>query len=236
MLLLVTSCGISEDCFKGNGTLITQAYPFEDFTKIKVYNGIALVIKEGTNYEVKVVTSDNISKELDFQITEGMLVIKDNSTCNMDRVYGQTTVYITTPNLEEIYSKTEQDIKSDGILRFPILRLFSFGDDGDGAGTGDFYLDVDNSQLVVESNNVSNYYLNGKCQEFIVNFYFGDGRLKGENLIAQNIYIYNRGSNDMFVYPVQKIEGTIVSTGNVILKNVPQIINVVELFTGKLIY
>lgn len=58
-LILVTSCGISEYCFKGNGNQITQTFPLEGFTKIKVYDGVGLVIREGSSYEVKIVTSDN---------------------------------------------------------------------------------------------------------------------------------------------------------------------------------
>ena len=48
-LILVTSCGISEDCFKGNGNQIMQTFPLENFTKIKVYDGVGLVVKEGPN-------------------------------------------------------------------------------------------------------------------------------------------------------------------------------------------
>ena len=173
-----------------------------------------------------------------------MLVIKDNSSCNIARDYGQTTVYVTIPDGTilplipelELHCKTEQKIQSDGVLHSPIVRLFAIGDDGDGAGTGDFYINVDNGQFVVESNNVSNFYISGHCSEMLLNFYFGDGRFYGENLRAENIKLYHRGSNDMFVYPIQKIEGTIFATGNVVLKNVPPIVNVDEVYRGRVIY
>jgi hypothetical protein len=89
-LILVTSCGISEDCFKGNGNRITQTFPFEGFSKIKVYDGVGLVVKEGPNYEVKIKTSENIIDNLDVKLEGNMLVIKDNSSCNIARDYGQT--------------------------------------------------------------------------------------------------------------------------------------------------
>ena len=243
-LILVTSCGISEDCFKGNGNPITQTFPLENFTKIKVYDGVGLVVKEGPNYEVKIKTADNIIDDLEVRLDGDMLVVKDNSSCNIARDYGQTTVYVTIPDGTilplipelELHCKTEQKIQSDGVLHSPIVRLFAIGDDGDGAGTGDFYINVDNGQFVVESNNVSNFYISGHCSEMLLNFYFGDGRFYGENLRAENIKLYHRGSNDMFVYPIQKIEGTIFATGNVVLKNVPPIIDVEEVFRGRLIY
>ena len=243
-LLLASSCGISEDCFKGNGNQITQTFPFDNFTKIKVYDGVGLVVKEGPNYEVKIKTSDNIIDDLDVKLVGDMLVVKDNSTCNIARDYGQTIVYVTVPDGSilpliqelELHCKTEQKIQSEGILHAPIVRLFSIGDDGDGAGTGDFYVTVANLQLVIESNNVSNYYINGHCNEMLLNFYFGNGRFYGAALEAENIRVFHRGSNDMFVYPVQKIEGIINATGNVFLENVPPIVNVEEVFRGRLIY
>jgi hypothetical protein len=236
-LILTTSCGISEDCFKGNGNSTILTFPFEGFTKVKVYPKVALVIKEGTAYEVRVETQDNIKDRIEVVLEGDLLTVKDNTTCNIARDYGLTTVYITAPNLEEIHSKTEQDVKSDGILHYGLLRLFSIGDDGDGSGTGDFYIHLDsNGQFVVESNTMSNYYLQGNCKEMLLNFYFGDGRFYGENLEVEKIKLYQRGSNDMIVKPMQRIEGQILATGDVILKSTPPEIEIEALFTGQLIY
>ena len=236
LLFIITSCGVSEDCFKGKGNRVSQTFPIENFTKIKVYDGVWLVIKEGANYEVRIETSDNIIDVLDVRLNGDMLIVKDNSTCNVARDYGQTVVYVTSPNLEEIHSKTDQDIKSDGILNYPLLRLFSM-DLSDGAGTGDFYINLESTgQFVIESNNVSNFYLNGYTNQLLLSFYFGNGRFYGENLEAEEIILFQRGSNDMIVKPLQSISGTIYATGNVILKNVPPIIEVEEVFTGRLIY
>ena len=234
-LILVTSCGISEDCFKGNGNQITQTFPLENFTKIKVYDGVGLVVKEGPNYEVKVVTSDNIIDDIDVKLNGDMLVVKDNSTCNIARDYGQTTVYVTAPNLTEIHSKTDQDIRSNGVLNYPDLKLFST-DLSDGAGTGDFRLELNTTNLYVESNNVSNFYLFGQSENLHVFFSWGNGIFYGENLVANTITFYHRGSNDVILFPINSISGDIYSTGNVVLKNNPiESPNVIQHFTGRLI-
>lgn len=244
LLILMVNCGISEDCFKGNGNPTMLNYSYDNFTKVKVYSGVGLVVKEGLEYDIKIETRDNIKDNIEVTLEGEMLVIKDNSTCNIARDYGATIVYITIPDGSilplitelELYSKTEQKVQSDGVLHSPIVRLFSLGDDGDEAGTGDFNIQVDNGQLVVESNTVSNYYIEGNCNQMLLNFYFGDGRFYGENLFAQSIIVYHRGSNDMFVYPIDLIEGTIFGTGNIVLKNVPPIVDVEEIFRGRVIY
>lgn len=244
LFTLTVSCGISEDCFKGNGNPTMLNYSYDNFTKVKVYSGVGLVVKEGLEYDIKIETRDNIKDNIEVTLEGEMLVIKDNSTCNIARDYGATIVYITIPDGSilplitelELYSKTEQKVQSDGVLHSPIVRLFSLGDDGDEAGTGDFNIQVDNGQLVVESNTVSNYYIEGNCNQMLLNFYFGDGRFYGENLFAQSIIVYHRGSNDMFVYLIDLIEGTIFGTGNIVLKNVPPIVDVEEIFRGRVIY
>ena len=40
----------------------------------------------------------------------------------------------------------------------------------------------------------------------------------------------------MIVKPIQKVTGILNSTGNVILKNVPPIVEIEELYQGKVIY
>ena len=234
-MVLATSCGISEDCFKGNGNQVIQLFPLENFTKIKVYDGVGLVIKEGTNYEVKVITSDNILDNLEVKLEGNTLVVKDNSTCNIARDYGLTTVYVTAPNITEIHSKTDQDIRSDGVLNYSDLKLISI-DLSDGAGTGDFRLSLNTINLYVESNNVSNFYLTGQSQNLHVFFSWGNGIFYGENLIVNIITIYHRGSNNIFFFPINSIEGNIYATGNVVLKNNPIVSpNVIQHFTGRLI-
>jgi hypothetical protein len=234
-LVLVTSCGISEDCFKGNGDQITQNFPLQDFTKIKVYDGVGLVVKEGPNYEVKIKTSDNIIDDLEVKLDGEMLVVKDNSTCNITRNYGQTTVYVIAPNLTEIHSRTDQEIRSDGVLNYSDLKLFSI-DINDGAGTGDFRLALRTTNLYVESNNVSNFYLTGQTENLHVFFSWGNGIFYGENLVANTITLFHRGSNDMILFPFNSITGNIYSTGNVVLKNNPiESPNIIQHFTGRLI-
>jgi hypothetical protein len=236
LLILVNSCGISEDCFKGNGNQITQTFPLENFSKIKVYDAVGLVVKEGPNYEVKVKTSENIIDEIEVKLEGNMLVVRDNSTCNIARNYGQTTVYVTAPNLTEIHSKTDQDIRSDGVLNYSDLKLISI-DISDGAGTGDFRLELYTTNLYVESNNVSNFYLTGQSENLHVFFSWGNGIFYGESLIVNNeLSVNHRGSNNIFLFPVNLLYGNIYSTGNLILKNNPtQSVNVISHYTGRLI-
>lgn len=234
-LFLLIGCNKPGDCIESTGDMITKEFDVPDFDKIIVYKGIALVVKEGPEYKVEVKTGENLIDNIEVKVVDNFLRLTDKTTCNWVRDFGQTTVYVTAPNLIELHSKTEKTISSDGVLNYPILRLFSM-DLTDGAGTGDFDVQLNNFQTVIENNNVARYYISGQTNELLLNFYDSNGRFLGENLAAKWIKVFHRGSNDMIVKPIDSITGKMVSTGDVILKNNPPLVRVEELYTGRVIY
>ena len=232
---LLFSCEKPGDCIKSTGQMVTKEIPAKPFDVIYVYAGIGLVVKEGPEYKVEIRSGENLIDDISAVFQENVLTFRDNTTCNWVRDYGETTVFITAPNIVEIHSRTEQEIKSDGIITFPILRLISM-DLSEGAGTGDFIFQLDNGQLVIENNNVSRFYISGKTQEALLNFYDGNGRIEAQNLEIKKAKIFHRGSNDMHINPIESVEGELFSTGNLVLYNSPPMVNVIQHYYGKLIY
>ena len=239
LFLALTACEKPSDCFESSGPTITKEVAVQPFKKIKVYRGIEVVITEGSEYKVEIVAGSNFIDNVEVRQNGDQLIFKDDVSCNWVRAYGNTKILVTTPTLEEVYSKTDRNISSNGVLTFPYISFVAMDKDGDGesgVGTGDFILNVNNDYLNIANNNVSRFYLSGQTNTANFNFYFGDGRIEAQNLTAQNIIVYHRGSNDMVVNPIQSISGTMNSTGNIILKNVPPIVQVEELYQGRVIY
>jgi hypothetical protein len=236
---LFNACEKPSDCIESSGAIITKEIAVQPFKKIKVYRGIEVIITQGTAYKVEIVAGENFIDNVEVRQNGDQLIFKDDASCNWVRSYGTTKILVTTPTLEEVYSKTDRNISSNGVLTFPNIAFISMDKDGDGesgAGTGDFMLNVNNNYLYIANNNVSRFYLSGQTNLAEFNFYFGDGRIEAENLTAQNIKVFHRGSNDMTVKPILSIIGTMNSTGNIILKNVPPVVDVAELYQGNVIY
>jgi hypothetical protein len=238
-ILVFISCEKPSECIENTGNIVTKTIPVMPFSKIKLYRGIALVITQGLEYKVVVQSGSNLIDNIEISQVDNQLTLKDHTSCNWLRDYGQTIVYITTPNLEEIYSKTDRDISSNGVLTFSSLHLYALDANGDGenaAGTGDFYLKINNNKLIIEDNTVSRFFISGSTSNAQFDFWAGDGRIEAGDLAAQTIDIYHRGSNDMIVKPIQNIRGKMVSTGNIILRNNPPIVDVLQLYIGHIIY
>lgn len=234
------SCEKPSDCIESSGDTVLKIVPVLAFSKIKVYRGIQVFITQGPVYKVEIKAGSNFIDNIEVRQNGDQLILTDDVSCNWVRNYGETKIYITTPTLEEIYSKTDRSISSIGLLSFPNLNIISFDKDADGesgAGTGDFYLELDSNSITINNNNVSCFFLKGTTNEANFNFYYGDGRLDAANLIAQQVKVYHRGFNDMIVNPIQSVTGILNSTGNLILKNVPPIVTPLQvLYTGHVIY
>jgi len=224
LVLLFNSCERPSECVESSGAIIVKDVAVSNFKKIKVYKGIEVVIKQGDVPKVQIEAGENFIDNIEVIQIDDQLIFKDRTSCNWVRAYGTTKILVTTPTLEEVYSKTDRKISSNGVLTFPNLSLISLDKDADGekgAGTGDFILNINNQSITVSNNNVSRFFLTGQTNTANFNFYFGDGRIEAQHLVAQNITVFHRGSNDMIVYPVVNLSGELYSTGYLVSKNHP---------------
>ncbi|MBC3758000.1 DUF2807 domain-containing protein [Hyunsoonleella sp. SJ7] len=239
LILLVFACDSenANDCFQTAGPLVQKELIVESFDKILVNRDVELILKDGAEQKVVVETGENLLNDVEVSVINGRITLTDNNNCNYVRDYGITKVYITSPNIREIRSSTQYSIKSDGVLTYPEINVLSEDFNTPGTFTvGDFILEVNSNTFRATFNGLSSCFVSGSVNNLNVSFFAGDGRFEGRNLIAQNVEVLNRGSNDMVVNPQAEITGTISSTGNVIAVNRPPVVEVEELYKGRLIF
>ena len=237
--LLVFACNTEDtnDCFQTSGDIIQVEIDVNSFDQILVNRDIELVIKEAPDFKVTVETGENLINDVEIEVIGDRLVLTDNNTCNYVRDFGITKVFVEAPNLTEVRSSTQYDILSDGVLNYDNLELYS--DDffaPDSFTNGDFRLQVDSEELRILVNNISFQYISGEVNKLTIIYPAGSGRFEGEDLIAQDVQINHRGSNDIIVNPQQSLTGIIRGTGNVISVNEPPIVDVEIIYTGDLIF
>ena len=237
--LLIIACDIEDtgDCFQKAGPIIQQEIIVSSFDKVLVNRDIELIIKEVITQSVIIETGKNLINDVVAEVVDGRLTLTDNNTCNYIRDYGITKVYVTSSSITEIRSSTQYEISSDGVLSYPSLTVLSEDFSApESFNIGDFRLQIDNTNFNLVFNNLSVCYITGQTDNLNITFAAGTSRFEGRNLIAQKVTLSNRGSNDMIVNPQQEIKGKISGIGDVISVNVPPIINVEEVYRGRLIF
>jgi len=238
IIILFYGCD-SEDagnCLQTAGNSIQQEFTVSNFNKILINERVELIIKEGIDQKVVVETGENLLNDIDIQVINNELVVINNNTCNFVRDYGLTKVYVTSPNIVKIRNSSELAVRSDGTLTYPSLNLIADDFQSDYLNVGDFHISINNTTLRITSNGISNFYIDGQTTNLTVGFFAGDSRFEGKNLIAENVTIIHKSTNDMLVNPQVKIEGDIFSLGDVIAYNQPAIVDVTEHYQGKLIF
>ena len=228
----------ASDCFKKTGNIIQQEVVVDSFNKIFINRDIELIIKEGIEQKVVIETGENLINDVEAKVLDGKLTLTDNNNCNYVRSYGITKVFVTSPNITEIRSSTQYDVSSDGVLTYPSLTILSedFNNPENEFTNGNFKFQIDNSSFRLVFNNLSNCFISGRTNNLNITFAAGTSRFEGRDLVAENVTIWNRSSNDMIVNPQQSITGRISGTGNVIAVNEPPIVDVEELYKGRLIF
>tara|TARA_R100001369_G_scaffold954_4_gene3141 strand:+ start:13181 stop:13930 length:750 start_codon:yes stop_codon:yes gene_type:complete len=239
-IILVASCN-SEDapgCFKKAGEIMQDEVAVDPFNEIIVYERVKLYIQQGPVQKVVIETGKNLRQDVSVEVIDNRLSIRNENSCNLVREYELTKVYVTIPDLAWLQNSSGSSIESIGILKLNALHLLSVNQENDLSihTDGDFILDLDVENLKITNDNVSNYFLTGKAENFNVFFAAGDGRLDAPGLIVKNYQIFHRGTNKMIVFPVESIKGELRSSGNVIAKNKPAVVNVEAYYTGRLIF
>jgi hypothetical protein len=227
----------ANDCFQTSGSIIQQDVDVVDFEIILVNRDIELIITEAPEYKVTIETGENLLNDVEVEVIGNRLVLTDNNNCNYVRDYGITKIYVEAPNLTEIRTSSQYEVSSNGILTYPTLGLLSedFNEAVDFT-VGDFRLSINSESLHITSNNISSFYIDGEVDDLFVGFFSGSGRFEGENLIAQNVDVNHRGSNDIIVNPQASLTGILRGTGNIISVNVPPIVDVERIYTGQLFF
>lgn len=237
--ILLCNCNGEDagDCFQTSGSLILETVEVPEFERILVYRDVELILKSGPEQSVTIETGKNLLSDVEARVEGNQLILFDHNTCNYVRDYGVTRIFVTAPDIREIRSSTQYPISSDGTLQYNNLELISEDFNAPGSFTvGDFRLNVNTTQLRIISNLVSSFYISGQTENLYVGFFSGSGRFEGETLIAQNVEVFHRGSNDMIIDPQLSLMGALYSTGDLISLNRPATVDIQEFYTGRLIF
>ncbi|WP_435624799.1 head GIN domain-containing protein [Flagellimonas sp.] len=240
LLLLLFSCNGENvpDCFQNAGDLVRVEVDVPDFTTITVFEKLNLVVRQGAEQRVEIESGEFLLNEISAEVENGRLVVRNDNGCNFFRDFDISTVYVTSPNITEIRSSTGLLVSSDGVLSYPNLTLLteSFINPESETTDGSFDLNLDVGQLSIVVNGIAFFQIDGLAENLNINVAAGDSRIEAENLIAQNVTLNHRGTNNIFVNPQQSLSGVIRGTGDVISFNRPPSVDVEEIFNGRLIF
>ncbi len=240
LLFLVLACNSENapDCFQNAGDLVRMDVELPSFTTITVFERTALVLRQGEEQRVEIETGEFLLNEVTAEVEGDRLLVRNGNNCNLFRDFGLTTIYVTSPNITQIRSSTGLLISSDGVLTYPNLTLLSEGFSSDETDTtsGSFDLEVNSQNVSITTNGIAFFALKGSTENLRLTIAAGDSRMELEDLVAQNVTLNHRGTNDILINPQESLSGVIRGLGDVISFNRPPEVDIEVLFNGRLIF
>lgn len=238
--ILVVSCNgeNAPDCWQTSGKIISEEVSLPAFEKITVFENVELILSQGANQRVIVETGENLRPDITLEVVDNTLELRDANFCNLFRPYGQTKIHVTAPNISEIRSSTGFPVRSNGVLNYESLTLYSesFLNPETETTDGSFLLELDSRAVNIVVNGIAYFKLNGAAESLDIRIAAGDSRVEASGLITENVVINHRGTNDIQVFPVSSLEGVIRGTGDVESFNRPPMVMVETLYKGRLIF
>lgn len=235
-LFLFLGCSNGIDCFQNYGETVSKSYEIDDFSRVIFREGVELELKEGTKNTIEISYGKNFIDNISSTIKNDKLIIENSTTCNLTTEKHPAKVVLTAKKITEIRNASQFKCFSKDTLRFESLSLISEDFIENEVNVGDFELLIDNKNLNIVTNGVSNFSLSGKTENLNINFAAGQGKFNGKHLISENIYVFHRGSNNLVIHPVKVLKGEIRSIGDLISVNRPPTVDVERFYTGKLIF
>ena len=240
LLVLMCSCTGERvpDCFQAAGDIVTEEISLPGFDKITVFERVELILSQGDTQRIILETGEALRRDIRLEVSEGTLTIYNDNACNLFRDYGITKVYVTAPNITELRSSTGLPIRSEGVLGFENLTLYSesFLNPETETTDGTFILNLDNRSVRIVVNGIAYFQLTGRTDVLDIVIAAGDSRIEAAGLVSQEVRINHRGSNDIQVFPVSILSGVIRGTGDVESFNRPDSVSVSELYKGRLLF
>mgnify|MGYP002407477062 FL=1 len=232
LLFALAGCKKSkvDDCFSQPGKTIQEDRPASYFDEIEMYDNINVILVEGDIFSIKVEGGENLINSVNTDISDSTLVISSSLICNWVRSYeNELSVIISSPALTGIRYESSGDLITDGSFNADTLNINVWG------GAGSIKLDVSVRKLGLALHyGTVDFNVKGHAANTVIyaNSY---GPFYCSELISNNVYIKNYGTNDCYVYAHDILEAEITSVGNIYYKGNPRLIKCNDIGDGELI-
>jgi hypothetical protein len=228
IILVNLSCDSANapDCFKTTGELTSQEVITGPFHSVVVMDEADVYLGNGDEQLVEIRSGRNLIPEIQLEVKDSVLTIRNKNTCNWRRIPGNPGIYINHDRLRRVEIYDFANVFAKDTLVLEQLEIYS-------DGTGNFDLIVKMDALLVESIYVSNFQFSGKVKFLEIRF-GDDSRFDGSELISDINEIHHYGSNLIELFPVEELTGELGSTGSLCYYHEPEYLDVKINHTGKL--
>lgn len=219
-ILLFTQCTPenSLDCTKFHGKTERETRVVASFERIEIYDKIDVVIRQDSISEVIVEYSRSLLQEIDVEVKEGALQLRNYESCRFVRSQSKRpTVYITTPRLTSISQYGTGTVRGDGLIVSETLDVDAW------AGGERIILNVATRKLLARIHSGScDLTIGGTTGELFL-YQRGQGFAYLQDLQTGFAVVDHEGTGDAHLHIRDNLDYTLGFKGNLYVSGNPEI-------------
>ena len=194
-----------------------------------LFDDVNLVLTQDTSESIKIVAAKNIEPNISVQNKNGVLTIRNNTTCKWLRSANEkTTVYLGIKTLDHLEYSGSGNVSSTNTINADKITFYS----ATGAGNIDVSLNAKQVTASVEYES-ADFIFHGRAD--VCYGYAGSrGTLDLKDLEVKYLALGYAGVRDVTVNATEVLEATIYHTGNVFYKGNPPNITTTFYSSGRL--
>ncbi len=182
LLAVLPSTLFAQKSIRGNGIVTTQNRSVEPFTKIKINGVFDVIINQGNEETVVVLTDDNLQSLVTVEVTNGTLCVGLKLKSNF-KEYTKMNILITLKSINELTNSLVGNLSNTGTLNLPQLTYTS-------SAVGNAMLNVQCNTLILKLKAVGDTNLTGTAKQCTITN-SSVGNVNASKLIATTLTLQN---------------------------------------------
>ena len=214
----------------------TKKIDLQVIDTIEVNPLVQLKIYDTTVNKMQINVSKDVWKNIDYKIVNRKLILTNHTDCIIENRDAVAYVTLYVEDMKYLIANTDLPISSGNTWQFNQLDIICENNQIGTNNIADFNLKINMNRLNITANGTSIFNISGSCNNLFVGFYGGNTIFKGQDLMSQNIQVFQRSDADMHLFPVQKITGNLYGYGDIYLYHHPPVVNITEHYAGHIYF
>jgi hypothetical protein len=232
LFTVVAFCSCKKDsgpCFESVGSSSSETRVLPSFNQISLYDDINLFIAIGLQ-QVQIQGGQNLIKSISTDVSNQVLTIKNNNTCDWLRSYKKSVinVYVTVPSLAYVTAYGYGTIQSIDTINIDSFQVET-------KSASDVQLTIHSKFMAAHLFGSGNLTLTGICSQFNCNFYSGSGFVYCNELITGYVFLSSSTTGDSYIYTNGGLSALLYNDGNLYYSGNPTSISCQTYGKGQLI-
>ncbi|MFA6059340.1 MAG: head GIN domain-containing protein [Taibaiella sp.] len=213
-VLAFASCDFNR--VQGDGNVVSKSFNQTGFKDIDASSAMNVILKQGTDYSVKIDAEKNLLELIEVRKEGDELVVgfKDNVNVGPTK---DINVYITAPEFHKLGGSGACTFSNNDVITGNEIKL-------DLSGACNTHLNVDVKKLDIEASGASEIEVKGKAVYFAVDG-SGSTSISAFQLISENADIELSGAGDAKVFASKSLKADLSGAGSVQYKGNPATVN-----------